>query len=56
MFIVDSIIAIAAVCLFMAFMAFMYYIFEWTKFIVATQVDEFKRRKVERKNEQSFEM
>ena len=56
MFIVDSIIAITVTCLFMAFMAFMYYIFEWTKFIVATQVDEFRRRKVEKKNEQSFEM
>lgn len=56
MFIVDSIIAIVVVCLFMGFMAFMYYIFEWAKFIVATQVDEFRRRKVERKNEQSFEM
>lgn len=56
MSIVDSIIAITVICLFMAFMAFLYYVFEWTKFIVATQVDEFRRRKVERKNEQSFEM
>lgn len=56
MFIVDSVIAIATVSLFMCFMAFMYYIFEWAKFIVATHVDEFRRRKVERKNEQSFEM
>lgn len=56
MFIVDVIIVITAVCLFMAFMAFMYYIFEWANFIVAVHVDEFRRRKVERKNEQSFEM
>lgn len=56
MFIVDSIIAITVVCLFMAFMAFLYYVFEWAKFIVAVHVDEFRRRKVERKNEQSFEM
>lgn len=56
MFIVDSIIAITVVCLFMAFMAFLYYAFEWAKFIVAVHVDEFRRRKVERKNEQSFEM